>query len=121
MNDKSKKTFPALLPKSGICKHNLQNLKKLFQRLRKYQLKLNPSKCTFGVTSGKLLGFFVSIRGIEIDPDKVKAIQNLPPPSTQKEVQCFLGRLNYVSRFISQLMNKCDPMFRLLKKINLGE
>ena len=58
------------------------NLKKLFERLRKFQLKLNPAKCTFGATSKKLLGFVVSKKGIEIDPDKVRAIQDLPPPRT---------------------------------------
>ena len=47
------------------------NLRKLFERLRKFQLKLNPAKCNFGETSGKLLGFMVSKKGIEIDPDKV--------------------------------------------------
>ena len=57
-------------------------LKKLFERLRKFQLKLNPVKCTFGAISGKLLGFVVSKKGIEIDPNKVRAIQNLPPPRT---------------------------------------
>ena len=87
------------------------NLKKLFERLRKFQLKLNPAKCTFGATSGKLLGFIVSERGIEVDPDKIKAIQELPPPRTQKEVRGFLGRLNYIARFIAQLTNQCDPIF----------
>ena len=52
------------------------------------------------------MGFVVSQKGIEIDPDKVKAIQNLPPPRTQKEVKGFLGRLNYIARFISQLTAK---------------
>ncbi|KAG8493230.1 hypothetical protein CXB51_010553 [Gossypium anomalum] len=70
--------------------------------------------------SGKLLGFIVSEKGIEIDPDKVKAIQELPPPRTQKKVWGFLGRLNYIARFISQLTEKCDPIFRLLKKHNPG-
>ena len=55
------------------------NLRKLFERLRKFQLKLNQGKCTFGVTFEKLLGFVVSKKGIEIDPDKVRAIQDLPP------------------------------------------
>ena len=55
-------------------------LRRLFDKLRKFQLKLNPEKCTFRVTSGKLLGFVVNRRGIEVDPDKVKAIVNLPPP-----------------------------------------
>ena len=107
-----------MIAKSQTENGHVQNLRKLFQRLRKYQLKLNPNKCTFGVTSGKLLGFVVSRRGIEIDPDKVKAIQNLPPPKTQKEVRGFLGRLNYVSRFISQLTDRCDPIFKLLRKNN---
>ncbi|XP_052481430.1 uncharacterized protein LOC128035548 [Gossypium raimondii] len=85
------------------------------------KLKLNPAKCTFGARSGKLLGFIVSKKGIEVDPDKVKAIRDLPPPRTQKEVRGFLGRLNYIARFISQLTEKCDPVFRLLKKHNPGE
>ena len=76
------------------------NLKKLFERLRKFQLKLNPAKCTFKVTSEKLLGFMVNKKGIEIDPDKVRAVQDLPPPRTQKEVRSFMGRLNYIARFI---------------------
>ncbi|KAK9042315.1 hypothetical protein V6N11_017392 [Hibiscus sabdariffa] len=94
---------------------------KEIERLREFHLKLNPAKCTFGVTSGKLLGFIVSRRGIEIDPDKVRAIQKLPPPRTQKEVRGFLGRLNYISRFISQLTEKCDPVYRLLRKNDSGE
>ena len=56
-----------------------------------------------------------------MDPDKIKAIQNLPPPRTQKEVRDFFGRLNYISRFISQMTAKCDPIFKLLKKHNSGE
>ena len=79
-------------------------------------MKLNPEKCTFGVTFGKLLGFVVSQKGIKIDPDKVKAIQELPPPKTLKEVRGLLGRLNYIARFISQLNDKCQPFFKLLKK-----
>ncbi|XP_052478489.1 uncharacterized protein LOC128034014 [Gossypium raimondii] len=84
-------------------------------------LRLNLVKCTFGARSEKLLGFIVSRKGIEVDPDKVKAIRDLPPPRTQKEVQGFLGRLNYIARFISQLTEKCDPVFCLLKKHNSGE
>ena len=67
------------------------------------------------------MGFVVSQKGIEIDPDKVKAIQNLPPPRTQKEIRGFLGRLNYIARFISQLTAKCDPIFRLFGKHDSGE
>ena len=67
------------------------------------------------------MGFVVSERGIEVDPDKVKAIQNLLPPRTQKMVRGFLGRLNYISRFISQMTAKCNPIFKLLQKCNSGE
>ena len=67
------------------------------------------------------MGFVVSEKGIEVDPDKVKAIQDMPPPQTQKEVRSFLGRLNYIARFISQLTNKGDPIFWLIRKQNLGE
>ena len=63
------------------------NLRNLFERLRKFQLKLNPAKCTFGATSKKLLGFVVNKKGIEIDPNKVRAIQDLPPPRTRKKLE----------------------------------
>ena len=97
------------------------NLKRLFERLRKFQLKLNLVKCTFGATSGKLLGFVVSKKGIEIDPDKVRAIQDLPPLQTQKKVRSFMGKLNYIARFISQMTAKCDPIFKMLRKNNSEE
>ena len=66
--------------------------------------------------SGKLLGFIVSERGIEVDPAKVKAIREMPEPRTEKEVRGFLGRLNYISRFISHLTATCEPIFKLLRK-----
>ena len=86
-----------MIAKSQGEDDHVVNLKKLFERLRKFQLKLNPAKCTFGTTFEKLLGFVVCKRGIEIDPDKVRAIQNLPPPRIQKEVRSFMGRLNYIA------------------------
>ena len=97
------------------------NLKKLFERLRKFQLKLNSTKCTFRVTFEKLLGFVVSKKGIEIDPDEVRAIQDLPSPRIQKKVRSFMGRLNYIARFISQMMAKCDPIFKMLWKHNFDK
>jgi hypothetical protein len=79
--------------------------------LRKYNLRLNPTRCSFGVKSGKLLEFVVSDKGIKMDPNKVKAIQSMPPLKTEKDVIRFLGRLNYIARFISQLTMTCDPIF----------
>ncbi|PKI67076.1 hypothetical protein CRG98_012540 [Punica granatum] len=95
---------------------HLINLKRLFDRLREYKLRLNPTKCTFGAKLGKLLGFVVSERSIEVDPDKVKAIRESPSPSSVREVRGFLGRLNYIARFIANLKDKCQPLFRLVRK-----
>ena len=105
-----------MIVKSASEEEHLVNLIKLFESLRKYKLRLNPSKCTFGVKSGKLLGFIVSQKGIEVDPDKVRAILEMPHPCTEKQVRGFLGRLNYIARFISQLTATCEPIFKLLRK-----
>ncbi|KAI5428173.1 hypothetical protein KIW84_033254 [Lathyrus oleraceus] len=64
----------------------------------------------------KLLSFIVSQRGIEVDPDKVRAIQEMHVPRTEKEVRGFLGRLNYISRFISHMTTTCELIFKLLQK-----
>ena len=110
-----------MIAKSRSEEEHLINLKKLFERLRKFKLRLNPAKCTFGVRSGKLLGFIVSQRGIEVDPDKVHAIREMPHPRTEKEVRGFLGRLNYIARFISQLTTTCELIFKLLRKNHVVE
>ncbi|PKI69594.1 hypothetical protein CRG98_010007 [Punica granatum] len=108
--------FDDIIHKSKEGEDNLVNLKQLFNRLKKYKLRFNLAKCTFGVKSEKLLGFVVSEKGIEVDPDKVKAIMELPPPSTVREVRSFLGLLNYIARFIANLTDKCQLLFRLLRK-----
>jgi hypothetical protein len=90
---------------------------KFFERIRDYKLRLNPQKCTFGVTPEKLLGHMVSSKGIEVHPTKIKVILQMPPPKTEKEVQGFLGKLQYISRFISRLTRKCKPIFKLCQVI----
>ena len=65
------------------------NLRKFFERIKEYRLRLNPQKCTFGVTVGKLLSFLVSDRGIEVDPPKIKAILEVPPHKSEKEIKGF--------------------------------
>nr|XP_019069516.1 uncharacterized protein LOC109120307 [Solanum lycopersicum] len=102
--------------KSHESSDHLTHLRKFFVRLRRYNLKFNPAKCAFEVPAGKLLGFIVSRRGIELDPSKIKAIQEFPLPKTRKEVMSFLGRLNYISRCITQSTVICEPVFKLLKK-----
>ena len=79
-------------------------------------MKLNPSKCVFGVTAGKFLGFMVSQRGIEVNPKKVQAIMELEPPRTMKEVQSLNGKIAAPNRFVSKAMDKCLPFFRTLRK-----
>ena len=105
-----------MIARSQTEEEHLDHLQKLFERLKKYKLRLNPNKCTFGVQFGKLLGFIINNKGIEVDPSKVKAIQEIPAPRTEEEVRGFLGRLNYIARFISHLTATCEPIFKLLKK-----
>ena len=68
------------------------------------------------MTSGKLLRFVVSQRGIEMDPEKIKEIIEMKPPKTEKEIWRFWGRIKYISRFIAQVTMTCEPLFQLLKK-----
>ena len=105
-----------MIVKSKDSEGHMLALQKFFERIQIYKLRLNPKKCTFRVTSGKLLGFIVSQRGIEVDPEKIKAIVQMKPPRTEKEIQGFLGRIQYISRFIAPLTMTCEPIFRLLKK-----
>ena len=75
-----------MLVKSMRENDHLSDLQETFNTLRSYNMKLNPSKCVFGVTAGKFLGFMVSQRGIEVNPKKVRAIMELEPPKTVKAV-----------------------------------
>ena len=79
-------------------------------------MKLNTSKCVFGVTTGKFLGFMVSQRGIEVNPEKVRAILELEPPSTVKAVQSLNEKVSALNRFVSKATDKCLPFFRVLRK-----
>ena len=79
-------------------------------------MKLNPNKCAFGVMAGKFLGFMVSQRGIEVNPEKIRAIMELEPPMTAKEVQSLNGKIAALNRFISKAMDKCLPFFHTLRK-----
>ena len=105
-----------MIAKSRTIRDRLVDLRKLFKRLIKYKLRLNPNKCDFGASLGKLLGFIVSQRGIEVDPAKVQAIRDMSTPQIEKQIRSFLGKVNYIARFIAQLTATCDPLFKLLKK-----
>ena len=75
-----------MIVKSKDREEHIPAFQKFFERIQFYKLQLNPKKCTFGVTSGKLLGFMVSQRGIEVDLDKIKAIVEMKPPRIEKEI-----------------------------------
>ena len=95
---------------------HLSDLQETFNTLQSYNMKLNPSKCVFGVTAGKFLGFMVSQRGIEVNPEKVPAILELEPPRTVKAVQSLNGKVAALNRFVSKATDKCLPFFRVLRK-----
>ena len=105
-----------MLVKSQNEEIHLDNLQETFDTLRQYNMKLNPSKCAFGVSSGKFLGFMVSHRGIEANPNKIQAILDMKPLQNVKEVQSFTGRVAALNRFVSKATDKCLPFFRVLKK-----
>ena len=92
------------------------DLRETFNTLRQYHMKLNPSKCAFGVSSGKFLGFIVSQRGIEANPEKVRAILEMCSPRTTKEVQSLTRKVAALNRFVSKVTDKCLPFFKTLKK-----
>ena len=94
-------------------KHTLlADLKETFDNLRRFQMKLNPEKCVFGVPAGQLLGYLVSARGIEANPEKIAAIDNMRQPRNVKDIQKFTGCLASLSR----LGEKALPLYHLLKK-----
>jgi hypothetical protein len=95
----------------------LSNLEITFRCLRAKGVKLNPEKCVFGVPRGMLLGFIVSERGIEANPEKIAAITNMGPIKDLKGVQRVMGCLAALSRFITCLGEKELPLYRLLRKV----
>ena len=103
-----------ILIKSREEDHHLSDLREMFEILRLYGMKLNPSKCVFGVSSGKFLSFMVSQRGVEANPDKI--ILKMSPQKNVKEVQSLNRRVAALNRFVSWATNKCLPFFRIIKK-----
>ena len=79
-------------------------------------MKLNLAKCAFGVSARKFLGFIVNSRGIEANPNKIKAVLDMLPPSNIKEIQRLIGRIAAMSLFVSKASDKCQPFFQVLKK-----
>jgi hypothetical protein len=93
----------------------IANLAETFMNMRKARLKLNLEKCVFGITKGKVLSYLVSTKGIEANPDKIKAIIQMQPPQSGKEVQKLTGRIASLNRFISKLAEHSLPYFTILR------
>ncbi|KAL5813897.1 hypothetical protein ACOSQ4_024538 [Xanthoceras sorbifolium] len=105
-----------MLTKSLKATGHCTDLRETFKTIRKYNMRLNPKKCTFGVGSGKFLGFIVNQRGIEANPNKVKVIPELRSPRKTKEIQELAGQIVALSRFVSRMTDCCLSFFRALKK-----
>ena len=105
-----------MLVKRKMVSEHLGDLRIIFEILRNYKLHLNASKCSFGVGSGKFLGYMITHRGIEVNPDQIKAINNLRSPRNPKEVQELTGMAAALNRFISRSADRCRPFFPLINK-----
>ncbi|RVW56687.1 Retrovirus-related Pol polyprotein from transposon 17.6 [Vitis vinifera] len=105
-----------IVVKSKTREEHVLHLQEVFHLLRKYDMKLNPSKCAFGVSAGKFLGFMVSQRGIEVSPDQVKAIMETPPPRSKKELQRLTGKLVTLGRFIARFTDELRLFFLEIRK-----
>lgn len=97
-----------MVVKSKVVYEHLGDLGNTFGVLRKHKLRLNASKCSFGMGSGKFLGYMVTHRGIEVNLDQIKAINDLKPPQNAKEVQKFTGMITALNRFISRSADRCS-------------
>jgi hypothetical protein len=94
----------------------ITDLRETFDNLDRYKLKLNPTKCSFGVPAGQLLGFLVLARGIEANPEKIQAILTMGKPTKLHHVQQLAGRVAALSRFVARLGEKALPFYALMKK-----
>ncbi|CAL9001627.1 unnamed protein product [Prunus brigantina] len=104
-----------MLVKSRTTDQHIPNLSAVFTILKQYKMRLNPTKCAFGVASGKFLGFMIAERGIEANPEKIQAILDMAIPKTVKDIQSLTGRVAALTRFISKATDRCAPFFKALK------
>ena len=105
-----------MVVKSKEESKHLSNLGESFAILRKHKLRLNTSKCSFGVGSGKFFGYMITHRGIKVNPNQIKAIHDLHPPWNPKEVQRLTGMTAALNWFISRSAKRSRSFFQLLHK-----
>ena len=104
-----------IVVKSKTRAGHLQILEQVFERCRKYKLRMNPMKCAFEVFAGKFLGFLVHHRGINVDPVKVTAITTMKRPTIVRKLKRVLGRVSYIRRFVPGLASITSGLSKLLK------
>ena len=105
-----------MMVKSKMVSEHIGDLTNIFKILRGHKLRLNASKCFFGVGSGKFLGYMVTHWRIEVNPNQVKVINNLQPPRNPKEIQRLTRMTAALNRFISRSADRCRPFFLLINK-----
>jgi len=115
MRDTMEVYIDDMLVKSRNKEDNLSDLSRTFEILRKYRMKINASKCSFGVQSGKFHGYLISKRGTEANPEHIDAINRVQPPRTIREVQKLTRMLAALNRLISKSSEKCKSFFQLLR------
>ena len=97
---------------------HIKHLEQVFQRCMKFGISLNPKKSYFSLEEGKLLGHIISKDGIRIDPRRVEAIEKIDLPRSKKEVQSFIGKVNFLRRFIVDCAEKMRNITEMLRKGN---
>ena len=88
----------------------------MFEKCRKFGISLNPKKSLFGLEEGKILGHIIYKDRIKIDPSRIEAIQKLEHPRNIKELQSFIGKINFLRRFIPNLADLLKNITNMLKK-----
>ena len=116
MHKKMEDYMDDIVVKSKTRARHFQTLEQVFERSRKYKLRMNPIKCAFGVSTENFLGFLVHHRGVNIDLAKVIAIATMRKPTTVRELKSFLGRVSYIRRFVPRLASVTSSLSKLLKK-----
>ena len=105
-----------MITKSKTKEDHTRDLATVFSRIRAHNMRLNPEKCTFGVPTGAFLGFMLTEKGIEANPEKCRAILEMRSPTLVKEVQQLTGRVAALSRFIPSVARRALPWYQLLRK-----
>jgi hypothetical protein len=93
----------------------LEDLRQVFEQTRRFGLKMNPKKCAFGVSAGQFLGFLVHERGIKIGLKSQEAVRTMVPPTTKRELQQLIGKINFIRIFISNLSGWIEPFMDFVK------